>query len=156
MQTRCHTTGSFHPKNRQPLALRTFPLAGIHPPGLDNWLTIDPVCIVYACAAFYLFLLCAVFVCASSEKQQGISPYNKQLNGTAGVHTNEGMCALHVCQGSRSITVSLSVGLRALRSPLLAAVHEEDCWRLLGFPHAPPEYKALRPLCSAASPPKNN
>lgn len=49
----------------------------------------------------------------------------------------------HVCRCSGLIIVFLSVGLCALRSPLLAAVHEENCWRFLGFPHSQPEYKTL-------------
>lgn len=41
------------------------------------------------------------------------------------------------------ITVCLAVVLCALPSPLLAAAHKENCWRLLGFPRSPPEYKTL-------------
>lgn len=62
----------------------------------------------------------------------------------AGMCVTTGVCACaHVFLCSCPITVFLSVGQCALWSPLLAAVHKENCWRLLGFPHSPPEYKTL-------------
>lgn len=50
-----------------------------------------------------------------------------------------GVCVLvdvHVQLPSSSELVCALCGL-------LAAVHKEYCWRLLGFPHSPPEYKTV-------------
>lgn len=68
MQTRCHTSGSFHPEVPQPLALWTFPLAGIHPHCLDKLNNRPSLHCVYVCALLCGFLLFRrVCVCASSK-----------------------------------------------------------------------------------------
>lgn len=90
-----------------------------------------------------------MFVCASSKMNEFIQQTTiKHSCMCVQECTHAGMCVLlhvcvHVCRCSCPITVFLSVGLCALWSPLLAAVHKENCWRLLGFPHSPPEYKTL-------------
>lgn len=149
MQTRCHTSGSFHLEFPQPLALWTFPLAGIHPHCLDKLTIGRPrMCVcAHGCMWFSAFHPVCVFI----FKNEWIHTSN---NCTTFVRVHEckhaEMCLLlrlcvcvHVCQCSCPITVFLSVGLCALRSPLLAAVHKENCWRLLGFPQSPPGYKTL-------------
>lgn len=159
MQTRCHTTGSFHPKGPQPLALWTFPLARIHPHCLDKLTIVRPsiVCVnvcVYACMWFSA--LCHVCVCICKNKWiHTTNNYKTFMHVRAGSarmqkRARRFTCVcVHVCRCSCPITVFHSVGLCALRSPLLAAVHKENCWRLLGFPHSPPEYKTL---CSTVYP----
>lgn len=133
------------PKGPQPLALWTFPLARIHPHCLDK-LTIGCPCIVCVCVCVWITECGYVmFVSASLEMEEFVQQTTKHscmcVQTCTRAHVQQWVsCCFSVCM---FVIIILSVGLCALRCPLLTAVHKGNCWRLLGFPHSPPEYKTL-------------
>lgn len=79
MQTRCHTSGSFHPDVPETSVLWTFPLAGIRPHCL-NKLTIGPTCITWMCVCLYVVFYFLPCLCVHLQKWMNC--YNKQLQNT--------------------------------------------------------------------------
>lgn len=62
----------------------------------------------------------------------------------AGVRACRNACACGVCVlVDVHVQLPSSSELVCALCGLLAAVHKEYCWRLLGFPHSPPEYKTV-------------
>lgn len=79
-----------------------------------------------------------VFVCIFRvEWIYTITDCKTFIHVRAGLHTGRNVCSC-MCAFLpvfMSNYCTLSVALCALWSLLLAAVHKENCWRLLGFPH---------------------
>ncbi len=159
MLTRCYTCGS--PDVPQPLALWTFPLAGIHPHCLDK-LTIGRPC-MRVCACVYCWMRFSAFhhVCVCIFKNEWIHTSNKSKTFKCVCVCRSAQmqecvcCCMCVCvctfvSALCPITVFLSVGLCALRSPLLAAYHKRTVGGYWAFPiyhqntkHSPTQFHSL-------------